>query len=254
MDPATYRESVVVALVEPRQLVNVAGAVRAMMNMGLRRLRLINPAEYDAYRIEGIAHGGEVVLERVEFHDTLQSAIGDAGLVAGTTARRRTAKQVWDQPRTAAPLLLQDARPDAPLVLVFGREDNGLTNEELDLCDRVLTVPTDPERWSLNLAQAVLLVTYELWMASGAAESDTPRERRATPPATHAEIDAMFTELENALDSIDFFKAHNPPAIMRTLRAIFRRAALDQREARLWKAVSHEIIKRGASGRTIGSE
>ena len=229
---------------ETRQLVNVAGAVRAMMNMGLRRLRLIKPIEYDAYRIEGIAHGAEVVLERVEFHDTLKSAIADASLVAGTTARRRTAKQVWDTPRDAASLLLENATPEAPLVLVFGREDNGLTNEELDLCGRVLTVPTDPERWSLNLAQAVLLVTYELWMEAGAGERDTPRERRATPTATHEDLDVMFNELERALDAIDFFKAHNPPAIMRTLRAVLRRADLDQREARLWKAIAFEIQKR----------
>jgi TrmH family RNA methyltransferase len=244
METETYRESVVVALCEPRSLVNVAGAVRAMMNMGLRRLRLVNPAEYDAYRIEGIAHGGEVVLERVEFHATLEAAVADAGLVAGTTARRRTAKQVWDHPRAAAAQLLADATPAAPLVVVFGREDTGLTNEELDLCDRVLTVPTDPERWSLNLAQAVLLVTYELWMAAGAAEAERPRERRATLPATSAELRELFEGLETALDSIDFFKAHNPPAIMRTLRAVFRRAGLDQREARLLKAIAFEIRKR----------
>ena len=246
MDTQTYRESVVVALCEPRALVNIAGAVRAMMNMGLRRLRLVNPGEYDAWRIEGIAHGGEVVLDRVEFHPTLEAAVADAGLVAGTTARRRTAKQVWDHPREAAPLLLASATPEAPLVVVFGREDNGLTNEELDLCDRVLTVPTDPERWSLNLAQAVLLVCYELWLASGAAEAERPRERRATPPATSAELKEMFAGLEAALESIDFFKAHNPPAIMRTLRAVLRRADLDQREARLWKAIAFEIRKRVA--------
>ena len=215
-----------------------------MMNMGLRRLRLVNPAEYDAYRIEGIAHGGEVVLERIEFHDSLAAAVADAGFVAGTTARRRTAKQVWDHPRAAAPMLLEHATPEAPLVIVFGREDNGLTNEELDLCDRVLTVPTDPERWSLNLAQAVLLVTYELWMAAGAGETERPRERRATPPATNAELQRTFAELETALDSIDFFKAHNPPAIMRTLRAVFRRAGLDQREAALFKAIAFEMQKR----------
>ena len=244
MEPATYRESVVVALCEPRDVVNIAGAVRAMMNMGLRRLRLVNPVEYDAYRIEGIAHGAEVVLERIEFQPSLEAAVADASLVAGTTARRRTAKQVWDHPRAAAPLLLENATPENPLVVVFGREDKGLTNEELDLCDRVLTVPTDPERWSLNLAQAVLLVTYELWIASGAAEGERPRERRATPAATHAELDEMFTQLENALDGIDFFKAHNPPAIMRTLRAVFRRADLDRREASLWKAIAYEIQKR----------
>ena len=244
MNLETYRESVVVTLCEPRDVVNIAGAVRAMMNMGLRRLRLVNPAEYDAWRIEGIAHGANVVIERVEVHDTLQSAIADASLVAGTTARRRTAKQVWDHPRAAAPLLLEAATPERPLVVVFGREDTGLTNDELDLCDRVLTVPTDPERWSLNLAQAVLLVTYELWMAAGAEDVERPRERRASAPASSAELRETFRELENALDRIDFFKAHNPPAIMRTLRAIFRRAGLDRREANLWKAIGYEIQKR----------
>ena len=244
MNRDSYRESVVVTLCEPRDVVNIAGAVRAMMNMGLRRLRLVNPVEYDAYRIEGIAHGGEVVLERCEFHDTLEAAVADAALVAGTTARRRTAKQVWDHPRAAAGSLLEAATPGAPLVVVFGREDTGLTNEELDLCDRVLTVPTDPERWSLNLAQAVLLVTYELWMAAGAAEVEPPRERRASPPASSAELRTTFEAIESALARIDFFKAHNPPAIMRTLRAMLRRARPDQRENRLLRAIAFEIMKR----------
>lgn len=243
MDREAFRESVVVTLCEPRDIVNIAGAVRAMMNMGLRRLRLVNPREYDAWRIDGIAHGAEVVLDRCEFFETLDAAVADAGLVAGTTARRRTAKQVWEHPRAVAPALLEHATPAAPLVVVFGREDNGLTNEELDLCDRVLTVPTDPDRWSLNLAQAVLLVAYELWLAAGADETERPRERRATPPASSAELKQTFAELEIALDHIDFFKAHNPPAIMRTLRAVLRRAGLDQRENRLLKAIAYEIRK-----------
>jgi tRNA C32,U32 (ribose-2'-O)-methylase TrmJ len=81
-------------------------------------------------------------------------------------------------------------------------------------------------------------------MTAGAAETATPRERRATPPATNAELDATFRELQTALETIDFFKAHNPPAIMRTIRAVFRRAGLDRREASLWKAIAYEIQKR----------
>lgn len=242
----------VITLCEPRDVVNIAGTARAMMNMGLRRLRLVNPREFDAWRIEGIAHGAEVVIERCEFFESLEQAVADASLVAGTTARRRTAKQVWDHPRSAAPALIADATADAPLVIVFGREDSGLTNEELDLCDRVLTVPTDPDRWSLNLAQAVLLVSYELWMAAGAEETETPRERRATPPASSAELRATFTELEAALQHIDFFKAHNPPAIMRTLRAMLRRASIDQRENRLLRAIAYEIRKRVGAGAGAG--
>lgn len=243
MKPEAFRESVVVTLCEPSDVVNIAGAVRAMMNMGLRRLRLVNPADYDAWRIEGIAHGAEVVLERCEFHETLQSAVADASLVAGTTARRRTAKQVWDQPRTAAPSLLENATAERPLVVVFGRERTGLTNEELDLCDRVLSVPTDPERWSLNLAQAVLLVCYELWMAAGASEAETPRERRTARPASSDELKRTFAELETSLAVIDFFKAANRASIMRTIRAVLRRANLDERENRLLRAIAFEVRK-----------
>lgn len=156
-----FTENFVIVLNEPQDLVNIAGTARAMMNTGLRRLRLVNPAEYDEWRITGIAHGGEVVLERTERCDSLEAALADAGHVVGTTARRRAAPHIWQHPREAArPLLRLAAEPEpaGPVVIVFGREDAGLSNENLDLCDRVLTVPTDPRRPSLNLAQAVLLV------------------------------------------------------------------------------------------------
>lgn len=236
-------QNVIVALCEPRDVVNIAGTVRAMMNTGLRRLRLIAPADYDAYRIEGIAHGADVVLDHVEFFDTLEAAVADAAYVVGTTARRRTAKFVWGEPRDTAPEILARAA-DGPVVVVFGREDKGLSNEELDLCDRLLRIPTDPERPSLNLAQAVLLVCYEVWIEAGASElRGTPRERRRSQPASAAELRDTFDELEKALAAIDFFKTRNPPAIMRTVRAVLRRAEPDRREARLFRAVAYEIQK-----------
>lgn len=244
MSIESYRENVVIALCEPRDVVNVAGAVRAMMNMGLRRLRLINPMEYDTYRIEGIAHGADVVLERCELFDTLEQATAEARLVVGTTARRRTAKFVWSDPRQAAPELVRIAGEDAgPVVIVFGREDTGLTNEELDLCDRLLRVPTDPERWSLNLAQAVLLVAYELWLEAGAGTVAAPTARRSAPAAGAAELRATFAELERMLATVDFFKTRNPPSIMRTLRALIRRSEPDAQEARLLRAVAIEVRK-----------
>jgi len=244
MERTEYQDNIVVALCEPRDVVNIAGVVRAMMNMGLRRLRLVNPADYDAYRIEGIAHGGEIVLERTEFFDDLAAATADARLVVGTTARRRTAKFVWADPHDAAPdIVAAAAEGQGPVVVVFGREDKGLSNQELDLCDRLLRVPTDPERPSLNLAQAVLLVCHELWRAAGADEVDVPRERRTSPPAGSAELRATFDELEAALGAIDFFKARKPAAIMRTLRAVIRRAEPDRREAGLLKAIAIEVQK-----------
>jgi TrmH family RNA methyltransferase len=166
-----------------------------MMNMGLRWLRLVAPADYNAWRIAGIAHGSESVLEQTEFFDTLEDAVRDVAYVVGTTARKRTQTFVWQHPRDAAPELLDlaEARADAgPVALVFGREDKGLANDELDRCDRLLVIPTDPGYPSLNLAQAVLLVSYELWLvamrASCLCPSGTPAgdARALTRSTRHA--------------------------------------------------------------------
>lgn len=235
----------VIVLKETQDLVNIAGAIRAMMNMGLRRLRLVRPAEFDPYRIAGIAHGSEPVLERVEFYDTLREAVADAVHVAGTTARRRTAAYVWQHPRDAAPELLELAATGAgPVAIVFGREDKGLSNEDLDLCDRLITVPTDPRHSSLNLAQTVLLVAYELWLAGGGAEAELPRPKRhVVGAATAGQLQSLFHDVEASLAAIDFFKARKPEAIMRTIRAIARRAGLNSREANLLRAIAIEVRK-----------
>jgi TrmH family RNA methyltransferase len=236
-------QNIVVVLNEPQDLVNIAGAVRALLNMGLRRLRLVRPVEFDPYRIAGIAHGSEAMLEGIEFFDSLAEAVADCIHVVGTTARRRSSAFVWQYARDAAPELLELATSgSAPVALVFGREDKGLSNEDLDLCDRVLTVPTDPAHSSLNLAQTVLLIAYELWMAGTAGERALPQpRRRAYRLANVEEMGSLFEQSENALDVIDFFKKRNPAATMRTLRAIARRAGLDMREARLLRAIAYEV-------------
>lgn len=238
-------DNFVVVLNETQNLVNIAGSIRAMMNMGIRRVRLVRPAEFDARRITGIAHGSDEIVAGAEFFDTLREAIADAAHVVGTTARRRTARYVWEHPREAAPALVElAASTTAPIALVFGREDAGLSNDDLDLCDRTLTVPTDTKHWSLNLAQAVLLLSYELWMAGDAATRPLPEPRRkAERPATSAELQSLFDESEKALATIEFYKKRNPAAIMRTVRAVFRRANLDEKEAKLFRAMAFEVQK-----------
>jgi TrmH family RNA methyltransferase len=216
-----------------------------MRNMGLSRLRLVRPAEYDAWRIAGIAHGSERMLADVRFFETLDDAVADAACVVGTTARRREANYVWQQPREAAPAILElAAQAAAPVCLLFGREDKGLANRDLDLCDRVLTVPTEPEAASLNLAQAVLLVCYELRMALLERQPVAlPRGRRHAPRANVAQLQALYADIERALAEIDFFKTRKPAAILRSVRAAARRAGLDAREARLFRAMAIEVRK-----------
>jgi TrmH family RNA methyltransferase len=126
-----------------------------------------------------------------------------------------------------------------PVAIVFGREDTGLTNEQLDRCDRIWTVPTDPERPSLNLAQAALLVCYELWLAGPGGEKPLPRPRRDAPPALSAHLVDVFEDIDRLLQAINFYRGgKNPEAVMRTLRAVIRRAGVDEREANLIRAIA----------------
>jgi TrmH family RNA methyltransferase len=236
-------DAFVIVLNEPQDIVNIAGTLRAMMNMGLRQLRLVRPALFDAKRIGGIAHGSEPLIERVEFYDSLGDAVADAARVIGTTSRRRTSEFVWDTPRAAAPGLIELAlREPGPVPMVFGREEWGLRNEDLDLCDRLLVVPTDPAFSSLNLAQAVLLVAYELRMAA-AEPGALPRPKRRSKSADSRDMLALFEDSRRALETIEFFKKRNAPIVMRTLRAVLRRAEPTAREAGLLRAMAIEVRK-----------
>jgi tRNA/rRNA methyltransferase len=231
-------DNLVVVLCRPQKLVNIAGAIRAMKNMGLRRLRLVRPAEYDPADIEGIAHRSTDVLAATTLHASLDDALADAVYVAGTTARSRELATRHLTPRQAAPELLARAE-QGPIALLFGSEDNGLTAEELDRCHCVLGIPTNPGYRSLNLAQAVLLVAYELWQAG---EQPLPSARGAAPPADAAQLEGVFDAAERALWGIEFFKANSSATIMRSLRGLIHRAEPSAREAALLKAIALETL------------
>src|SRR5438552_11830537 len=156
--------TVAVVLHEPQDLVNIAHVVRALKNFGFRDLRLVSPREYDPYRVEGIAHQTQDVVARVARVDRLEDALLDCVHVVGFTARGRTAKRNLQRPREAAREITTLAE-SGPVALLFGREDKGLTNEALDRCHRVVTIPSDAAYASLNLAHAVVVMLYELALA-----------------------------------------------------------------------------------------
>ncbi len=239
---ATPLENVVVVLNEPQNLVNIAGVVRAMMNMGLGRLRLVDPAEFDPWRIGGIAHRSEEVVQRAEVYDSLLEAVADATFVVGTTARARTAQRNYVRPRVVAREIVDHARTGT-VALLFGREDRGLGNEALDLCHAATIIPTHPEYSSLNLAQAALLLSYEIFLAAGEGTEPLPRGRRSTRPATAEELENTYAALEEGLHRIEFYKSREPAAILRTLRTLISRAQPDLQEAGLLRAIGFEIGK-----------
>jgi len=233
-------DRVVVVLDHPKDVVNIAGVMRVMMNFGLSHLRLVRPDDFDAYRIEGIAHRSTPLIESATVHDTLEDALADTSFVVGTSARARTAGRTYTEPRKVAPEIAART-PDGLVAIVFGREDRGLTNEDLDLCSRVAIIPTDPEYSSLNLAQACLVLTYETFLAFEGGLGELPKGRRATRPPTHEELEQTFDALADGLGRIEFYKAREPAAVMRTLRTLIARAEPDMREAKLLAAIGFEI-------------
>jgi len=233
---------VVIVLHEPQDLVNIAHVVRAMKNFGFKTLRLVNPREYDGHRIEGIAHQTHDVVSRVEQFDSLATAIADCVHVTGFTARGRAAKRNLQRPREAAAELLAGAA-DGVVALLFGLEDKGLSNDDLDRCHRIVTIPSSPDYASLNLGHAVVVMLYELAIARGAEDRPFKPPRRPADQATVAEIEHFFTDAEQALEAIEFFKVRDREHIMRTVREIAHRIPLDQREAKLLRAMAIEVVK-----------
>ena len=233
-------ERVIIVLNEPQDPVNIGGVVRAMKNMGLRRLHLVRPGGFDPNRIEGVAHIGMDIVESAQSFEDLVSAISSARFVVGTTARGRRVRRNYVRPRDAGAQVIAAADSGEDVALVFGREDRGLSNEELDLCHRILVIPTDPDHSSLNLAQAVLLVAYEVYLAAASA-APFKQPRRLAARASREELETLYMEVEAALAAVDFFKANKTKPILRTVRDVAGRADLDEREAALFKAMAYEV-------------
>src|SRR5256885_8545906 len=183
--------SILVVLHEPQDLVNIAHVVRALKNFGFRDLRLVRPREFDAYRIEGIAHQTQDLLARIGRYEQLDEALADCVHVVGFTARERSAKRNRQRPRQAAAELVAQAETGA-VALLFGREDKGLPNDALDRCHRLVTIPTDPAYASLQLGHAVVLMLYELALARGAEARPFKAPRREAPPARVEDLERLL--------------------------------------------------------------
>jgi len=230
-----------VVLCEPRDRVNIAAVVRAMKNMGMLHLDLVRPASYDAADIERVAHDTRDIVSAIRHFDSLDAALADCIWVAAFTARRRAAKWRSLEPRSMTAAVLAAAR-HGPVALLFGREDRGLANDELDRAHAVVTIPTTSHA-SLNLAQAVLIALYELHVAVPGASRVLAPPRKDAPAATAEQYERLFHDVDCALRAVDFFRTRNPELILRTVRSLVMRAAPDAREVELVRAMAIEVVR-----------
>lgn len=241
MSEVKLAEAPVLVLVAVQDLVNLASCIRLAKNFGIETVRLVAPeCEVDLYRIEGVAHHTGDLLDRMTVYDTLDPALADLTYVQALTGRERTAKRTMVRPRAAAADLVVRSG-SGPVGILAGREDKGLSNEELDRCDALVTISANPLYNSLNLAQAVAVYCYEVWVARGGDELPFKPPRHTADPATHEQLEALFANWEASLRDIEFFKTRQPELIMRSFREVVFRANPDGREAALLRAIGLEI-------------
>lgn len=245
----TPLDSIIIVLVEPQSVDNIGATLRAMRVMGLTRLRLVRPAPYDAARLPVIAHRAQALIDAMQTFDDLAAALTDAVYVVGCTARRRAARRPVLDPAEATQRAV-DRAASGPAAFLFGREDTGLANADLDHCHALLTIPTDPAYPSLNLAQAVMVVAYE---ARRAWEREGKRGKggQGEALAVGAESEAMFAALEEALRAVDFLVPSRAEATQRALRALLLRAEPTQEEAALVTAFARAVAGSRRSGKIV---
>jgi len=213
---------------------NIGSAARAMKTMGLDRLCLVAPERFPAAEATVMAAGADDVLATAQVYPDVRSAVADCGLVVGTTARSRHLPWRVLEPREAAAEVASAAGVSEVAVL-FGAERTGLTNDEIELCQRLLRIPTGSAYGSLNLAMAVQVVAYEILLATRAAAGDAARSGIAL--ASASEMERFYSHLERVLDEIDFNDRTGEGHLMARLRRFFNRAMPDQNEINILRGI-----------------
>ena len=223
-----------VVLVRPTLGENIGAAARAMMNFGLREMRLVRPkGEWPNCKALNTASGAERVLEEARLFDSTAAATADLQRLYATTARMRDMEKPVLTPRELAPALRRDAAGGVRAGVLFGREAKGLHNDDVALADAIVTFPVSPEHRSLNLAQAVLLIGYEWFGEPGSVAA-----RRGGEPAPREALIGFFEHLERELDGGGFlFPPEKRPRMVRNIRNIFVRAGLSEREVKTLRGV-----------------
>lgn len=213
---------------------NIGSVARAMKTMGLAQLYLVAPQYFPHQKADELAVGATDILKQATVTATLEAAIRDCALVIGTSARSRTIPWPLLTPRRMAEQVRQES-PTSQIAIIFGCEQSGLTNEELQRCHLHIQIPANPDYSSLNLAAAVQVIAYELRMASlNEAEVTQGWDYRF---ATTEEMEKFFTHLQDVLVEIDFLKMNAPRKLMTRLRRLFSRARPDMMEVNMLRGI-----------------
>ncbi|WP_165855007.1 tRNA (cytosine(32)/uridine(32)-2'-O)-methyltransferase TrmJ [Marinobacter sp. JSM 1782161] len=250
-----------IVLIETSHSGNIGAVARAMKNMGLSNLYLVNPASFPDEASYARSSGASDILDRAVVVDTMEQAIEDCVLVMGTSARGRKVPWPVIPPSESAARAAEHAG-QGDVALVFGRENHGLSNEELQRCHYHIHIPSNPDYSSLNLAMAVQVICYEVRMhqlrALEAGDGQAllkPMLRPGDegwdiPLASVQDVEGFFGHLEQVLVDVDFHRRDNPRQLMTRLRRLFQRAHLDQMEINILRGILSAVQKSAGGGQS----
>ena len=208
---------------------NIGAAARAMKTMGQQRLVLVSPKIFPSAECTARATGADDILYHAEVHDSLAAAIKDCNMVYATTARERSIEWPVLSPAEAAREII-NAPEDSHTAILFGREQSGLSNEELDLCQRAIRIPANPDYSSLNIAAAVQIIAYELLVQAKSDPAPDSGFDTKTPLATHEAMEMFYDHLRQTMTDVGFYDPEKPRRLMRRLKRLFNRTQMDNNE------------------------
>jgi TrmH family RNA methyltransferase len=253
-----WKENVYFILVEPKEPGNIGAAARAIKNMDFRNLCLVNPPPFQTDEARLFAHGATDILKSVDVYHSLKDAISDKNYVAGTSRRRGRRRGVFTPVEQGTQRLFEVAQNNRVAVL-FGREDKGLYNSEIEECGFLMTVPASRKQPSLNLAQAVLLIAYEISKAGikrtsekGNASSDALLFANAPKLVTQERLSHLYNKIEHAFKMIGYIHQDDAVSnrkVMQNLKHCLSRAGLSDWEFNMFHAICNKIEKKIGDGK-----
>ena len=234
--------SVKVVLVGTTHPGNIGATARAMKNMGILDLALVEPKEFPSDVATFRSKAAKDILEKASVHRSLDEAISECELVVGTSARGRTVPWPVLNPREAAEEMHKSSL-NGKVAIVFGREDRGLTNEELGLCNFHVHIPSDPEYSSLNLSQAVQILAYEIRL-SYLQDRHVNKEYWDVELANNEQTERLINHMDELMQEVDFYDVENPRKLLVRVRRFFKRSKIDVMEANIFRGLFATIQKK----------
>ncbi len=231
-------KNISVVLYKPKYAGNVGSVARAAKNMGISNIIVVGKADFDREEMQQRStHLAADVLDKILYFERIEEALGEFNYIVGTTARLGKARGPFISPRAAAQVIAGVSQKNK-VALLFGPEDTGLANDELRLCHTVVTIPTSREFTSLNLSHAVMVLCYEIFIASSAV---TAVKEAAPKLALSSELEGMYEQIKTLLADIEFLNPENPDYWMMHLRRFFGRTSLLSREVKIIRGICRQL-------------